>query len=112
MSVARDSICEAEQWRLRNEETGTESISSVSDVVIGADGAASAIRNEMLKLPRFNFSQQYLDYGYKELTIPAGPRRQARAGDTRSAYLAARNLHADRVAEYRRHLRMHPVPAV
>ena len=22
---------------------------------------------------RFNFSQQYLDYGYKELTIPAGP---------------------------------------
>jgi kynurenine 3-monooxygenase len=27
----------------------------------------------MLKLSRFNFSQQYLDYGYKELTIPAGP---------------------------------------
>jgi kynurenine 3-monooxygenase len=27
----------------------------------------------MLKLNRFNFSQQYLDYGYKELTIPAGP---------------------------------------
>jgi kynurenine 3-monooxygenase len=26
----------------------------------------------MLKLNRFNFSQQYLDYGYKELTIPAG----------------------------------------
>jgi kynurenine 3-monooxygenase len=26
----------------------------------------------MLKLPRFNFSQQYLDYGYKELTIPVG----------------------------------------
>ncbi len=27
----------------------------------------------MLKLSRFNFSQQYLDYGYKELTIAAGP---------------------------------------
>ena len=40
-------------------------------VVIGCDGSASAIRNEMLKLNRFNFSQQYLDYGYKELTIPA-----------------------------------------
>ncbi len=26
----------------------------------------------MFKLSRFNFSQQYLDYGYKELTIPAG----------------------------------------
>ncbi len=44
-----------------------------SSVVIGCDGSASAIRGEMLKLSRFNFSQQYLDYGYKELTIPAGP---------------------------------------
>jgi kynurenine 3-monooxygenase len=44
-----------------------------SSVVIGCDGSASAIRSEMLKLSRFNFSQQYLDYGYKELTIPAGP---------------------------------------
>jgi kynurenine 3-monooxygenase len=43
-----------------------------SSVVIGCDGSASAIRSEMLKLSRFNFSQQYLDYGYKELTIPAG----------------------------------------
>ncbi len=42
-------------------------------VVIGCDGSASAIRGEMLKLNRFNFSQEYLDYGYKELTIPAGP---------------------------------------
>ena len=56
---------------LRNEETGTET-SIASEVVIAADGAGSAIRSEMLKLPRFNFSQQYLDYGYKELTIPAG----------------------------------------
>lgn len=42
-----------------------------SGVVIGCDGSASAIRNEMLRLSRFNFSQEYLDYGYKELTIPA-----------------------------------------
>lgn len=42
-------------------------------VVIGCDGSASAIRGEMLKLNRFNFSQHYLDYGYKELTIPAAP---------------------------------------
>jgi kynurenine 3-monooxygenase len=40
-------------------------------VVIGCDGSTSAIRNSMLKLNRFNFSQQYLDYGYKELTIPS-----------------------------------------
>ncbi len=56
---------------LRNEKTGAES-SVLSEVVIATDGAGSAIRGEMMKLPRFNFSQQYLDYGYKELTIPAG----------------------------------------
>ena len=44
-----------------------------SSVVIGCDGSASAIRSEMLTMSRFNFSQQYLDYGYKELTIPASP---------------------------------------
>jgi kynurenine 3-monooxygenase len=58
--------------RLRDEQTG-EDRALASSVVIGCDGSASAIRGEMLKLNRFNFSQQYLDYGYKELTIPAGP---------------------------------------
>jgi kynurenine 3-monooxygenase len=57
---------------LRNEETGKES-SVEAEVVIATDGSASAIRADMMKAPRFNFSQQYLDYGYKELTIPADP---------------------------------------
>jgi kynurenine 3-monooxygenase len=57
---------------LRDEENGAPSTVD-SGVVIGCDGSASAIRTEMLKLNRFNFSQHYLDYGYKELTIPAGP---------------------------------------
>ncbi len=55
---------------LRDEETGAEKTLE-TDLVIGTDGSASAVRTEMLKLNRFNFSQQYLDYGYKELTIPA-----------------------------------------
>lgn len=41
--------------------------------VIGSDGSASAIRYEMLKLARFNFAQEYLEHGYKELCIPPGP---------------------------------------
>lgn len=57
--------------QVRDEKTG-EKKTVATDVVIGCDGSASAIRSEMLKLNRFNFSQQYLDYGYKELTIPAG----------------------------------------
>ena len=56
---------------MRNEESGEER-KIQAGIVIGTDGAASAIRQEFLKVPRFNFSQQYLDYGYKELTIPAG----------------------------------------
>jgi len=43
------------------------------NIVIGCDGSASALRNEMLKLNGFTFLQHYLDYGYKQLTIPAGP---------------------------------------
>jgi kynurenine 3-monooxygenase len=57
--------------RLRDENTG-EDVDRDTGVVIGCDGSASAIRAEMLKLSRFNFSQQHLDYGYKELTIAAG----------------------------------------
>ena len=59
---------------IRDERTGEEKRVQPG-VVIGCDGSASPIRTEMLKLNRFNFSQQYLDYGYKELTIPAGPAR-------------------------------------
>jgi kynurenine 3-monooxygenase len=55
---------------LHDEKTGARP-AVAADVVIGCDGSASAIRGEMLKRSRFNFSQQYLDYGYKELTIPA-----------------------------------------
>jgi len=57
---------------VRDERSG-EVRTLEADIVIGCDGSASAIRNEMLKLSRFNYSQEYLDYGYKELTIRAGP---------------------------------------
>jgi kynurenine 3-monooxygenase len=44
-----------------------------AEVVIGADGAYSAVRAQMQKQERFNYQQDYLAYGYKELTIPPGP---------------------------------------
>lgn len=56
---------------LRGEQTGDEE-TLAAQVVIGCDGSASAMRSEMLRMSRFNFSQKYLNYGYKELTIPAG----------------------------------------
>ena len=42
------------------------------DVIIGADGAFSAVRNQMQHLDRFDYRQDYLEHGYKELTIPPG----------------------------------------
>ncbi|MEE2971697.1 MAG: NAD(P)/FAD-dependent oxidoreductase [Planctomycetota bacterium] len=41
-----------------------------ADLVIGADGAFSAVRGAMQRTPRFDFSQSYLAAGYKEMTIP------------------------------------------
>jgi len=38
--------------------------------IIAADGANSAIRTSMLKMGRFDYSQHYMTYGYKELMIP------------------------------------------
>jgi kynurenine 3-monooxygenase len=44
-----------------------------ADMVIGADGAWSAVRRAMLEnVQNFNYSQDFLEYGYKELVIPPG----------------------------------------
>lgn len=44
-----------------------------AEVIIGTDGAYSAVRNALQRHEGFNYSQEYLTHGYKELTIPAGP---------------------------------------
>jgi len=44
-----------------------------SDWIVSADGAFSPVRGQMQKLDRFEYSQSYLEHGYKELIIPAGP---------------------------------------
>jgi len=43
------------------------------DMVFGADGAFSRIRHRMQRQSMFNYSQEFLDTGYKELNIPANP---------------------------------------
>jgi kynurenine 3-monooxygenase len=42
-----------------------------SDFLVGADGAFSEVRNELNKKPWTNYSQYYIDYAYKEFSIPA-----------------------------------------
>ena len=44
------------------------------DFVVGADGAFSRVRGRLQRLDRFDYSQSYLQHGYKELTIaPSRP---------------------------------------
>ena len=51
---------------------GTKSSAQINaKVICGADGAFSQVREAMTHTPRFDFSQKYLDHGYKELCIPA-----------------------------------------
>lgn len=62
-------------------ETGTVSIENTltqekfdhsADVVFACDGAYSAVRyNGFQKLDRFDFSQDFIDDGYRELLLPA-----------------------------------------
>lgn len=41
------------------------------DVIFGCDGAFSRVRHKMQRRSRFDYSQEFIDVGYKELTIPA-----------------------------------------
>lgn len=43
------------------------------DKVFGADGAFSRVRHRMQRQSMFNYSQEFLNIGYKELNIPANP---------------------------------------
>lgn len=55
------------------EDTKTGEKSEVkSDVVFATDGAFSAVRyNAMQKVDRFNYSQNYIEDGYREILLPA-----------------------------------------
>ncbi|MBI1766943.1 MAG: FAD-dependent monooxygenase [Bacteroidetes bacterium] len=44
---------------------------STFDGIIGADGAFSAVRGSMQITDRFDYAQDYIAHGYKELHIPA-----------------------------------------
>nr|AAL40890.1 kynurenine 3-monooxygenase [Anopheles stephensi] len=44
--------------------------SARADLIVGCDGAYSAVRKEIVKRPRYDFSQTYIEHGYLELCIP------------------------------------------
>lgn len=52
-------------------DTPAGKVTATAAVVIGADGAGSAVRGELLARDLLTERLEFLDYGYKELTIPA-----------------------------------------
>lgn len=56
---------------LRMEHNGKEK-TITADLLFGADGAFSALRNGYSYMDRVNSSKNYLEYGYKELAILPG----------------------------------------
>jgi kynurenine 3-monooxygenase len=58
-------------FTVHNEKTEVEETFQTS-CLIGTDGSASVVREEILKTNHGKCSQEYLDYGYKELILPAG----------------------------------------
>lgn len=42
-----------------------------ADLIFGTDGAFSAVRADMQVTPRFNYQQEFIPHGYRELLLPA-----------------------------------------
>ncbi|TDI95953.1 MAG: FAD-dependent monooxygenase [Caldithrix sp.] len=62
---------ESGELKLHDEVTNQDSVTQ-KEIVIGTDGSASAIRNDMARALDGNFTKDDLEHGYKELTLPAG----------------------------------------
>lgn len=63
-----DHKCEQVAFQ-KNAITFSNGSTITSDLIIGADGAFSAIRKQLQNSDRFNYSQHYIEHGYKELSI-------------------------------------------
>ncbi|MBX3364934.1 MAG: FAD-dependent monooxygenase [Phycisphaeraceae bacterium] len=66
-----------------------------ADLILGADGAFSPVRARLQKTDRFEFSQTYLEHGYKELHIPPAavvPPGQAPTPDAFAMDMAALHI--------------------
>ena len=66
-----DFDCKTGEAFIENTKTG-ERFAVKGDTLIATDGAGSAVRSAMMHggVDRFNYSQEFLEHGYKELHIP------------------------------------------
>jgi len=68
----RISKVDLERTTLTTVDSRQSTVDRKFDLIIGADGAFSAVRGTLQFTDRFDYSQDYIDHGYKELHIPPG----------------------------------------
>ena len=51
----------------------TEKKTVQTEFVFGCDGAHSTVRRQMMRWGRLNYQQEYIQHGYRELTMPPTP---------------------------------------
>lgn len=61
-----DVNLESQVLQLKDESSGTTQ-EIPYDILLGTDGAYSAVRNRLMYNDRFSYSQTYIEHGYKEL---------------------------------------------
>ncbi|PKR81943.1 kynurenine 3-monooxygenase [Brumimicrobium salinarum] len=70
-----DHACEGielDKNEIHFKNTSTNSLEKYNyQQIFGTDGAFSAVRGSLQKTPMFNYAQEYLPHGYKELHFPA-----------------------------------------
>ncbi len=77
VDISFNEKCEAINWEkdeITFENQENHRLSTINyQLLFGSDGAYSAARlAHQLQHDRFQYQQHYIDFGYKELTIPAG----------------------------------------
>ncbi|XP_077470301.1 kynurenine 3-monooxygenase [Stigmatopora argus] len=64
----QDWSAESGRMTFSRPDGSTEHIEA--DLIVGCDGAFSAVRKQFLRQSRFNYNQTYIPHGYMELTMP------------------------------------------
>ncbi|XP_013410260.1 kynurenine 3-monooxygenase isoform X2 [Lingula anatina] len=62
--------CNVDTGEMHFKDASGKDLHTRSDLIVGCDGAYSAVRQQMMKSMRFDFSQEYIPHGYMELHMP------------------------------------------
>ncbi|KAJ1547241.1 kynurenine 3-monooxygenase, mitochondrial precursor, partial [Cladochytrium tenue] len=68
--VAADLASNRLTFRRRSAGVPGSDVVATSDLVVGADGAHSRLRQSLMRVERVDFEQHYIDHGYVELHMP------------------------------------------